>query len=309
MSSYLADWLRSQRTQLEPSTLLSYEGLVHRYIVPRLGGTPLSDLDVHALNRFYGDLLEHGGRDGRSLSLRTVHYSHSVLHKALSDATRAGRLSFNVADQVTLPRIDPSKDNAVSPLQVWTASELRRFLVYSDARRLHDAWMIAAGTGIRRGELAGLQVADVNVTRRVLHVRRAISVTRGVRRVKRPKSGRSRSLRLDDPTCRVLAHLVDNRDGDPNRYLFEGNDRGPMNPMTLTASFRRAVSHAPVPRIRLHDLRHTHATLMLEAGVPIRVVSERLGHASIRLTLDVYAHVLPAMDADAAERFAAHVWG
>ena len=150
-----------------------------------------------------------------------------------------------------------------------------------------------------------------------LTVRRALSVVKGNAQLKQPKTSRCRTLRLDTVTAQVLeqrrqtqerqrAEAREWRNGW-NLVFTDGLGRH-LEPVKITHAFRVAVRDAPVPRIRLHDLRHTHATLLLQAGVPVKVVSERLGHAQISLTLDIYAHVLPAMDADAADRFAAAVF-
>jgi len=178
--------------------------------------------------------------------------------------------------------------------------------------------MLAAATGMRRGEVLGLRWEDVDLANRSLTVRRALSVVQGHAMLKQPKTSRCRTLRLDGITIAVLeqrgrAQERDRADAvewrDHWNLVFTHTDGRHLDPVRVTHAFRRAVLDAPVPRVRLHDLRHTHATLLLQAGVPVKVVSERLGHAQISLTLDIYAHVLPAMDADAADRFAAAVFG
>ena len=151
-----------------------------------------------------------------------------------------------------------------------------------------------------------------------MSVRRALSVVRGDVRLKQPKTSRCRTLRLDSFTTSRLRQRQRDQQRDEHgadcwrndwNLVFTTPDGLHLDPTRITYEFRVAGRDAPVPPIRLHDLRHTHATLLLQAGVPVKVVSERLGHAQISLTLDIYAHVLPAMDADAADRFAAAVFG
>lgn len=156
LGDYLADWLELQRARLQPSTWESYRHKLDRYVLPRLGGVPLTALDAAALTRLYAHLLRAGGRDGRPLAPRTVKYAAAVVHAALADAVRLGLVDRNVADRAILPRRHPGRGGA-EPLEpaTWTAAELRSFLDATAAHRLHVLWVVAAGTGMRRGELLG----------------------------------------------------------------------------------------------------------------------------------------------------------
>ena len=304
VADYLARWLDVQRTQLEASTWASYAGNVRRYLLPHLGHLALRDLTVPILDAMYAALATQPGPRGRQLSLRTVRFSHAVLHKALGDAVKSGIVATNPAAHATLPRRAPDRDSDIPEVRVWTALQLRAFLDATAGDPLHRLWVVAAGTGMRRGELLGLRREDVGDG--VLHVRRSLTVVGGEVRLKRPKSSRSRALRLDYRTATALAEEA--ALPRPQRHLdliFTEADGSALDPMRVTHAFRTAVARTDLARVRLHDLRHTHATLLLQAGVPVKVVSERLGHATVALTLDIYAHVLPAMDADAAERFGA----
>jgi integrase len=318
VGEYLREWLQLQRSQLQPSTLESYRSNVERYLVPALGDVPLDQLTAAQLSAFYSRL-QHSGRhrSGQPLSLRTVQYCHGVIHKALGDAVRHELLARNVAMNATLPKVDLRGDR-VAEIHAWTAEELRRFLDHTRATPRQSLWHLAAATGMRRGELLGLRWDDVDLAGRTLSVRRSLSVIKHDARLKQPKTSRCRTLRVDAATTAVIE--ARRREQDEHRtnaaawrnewnLVFTETDGRHLDPMRITHEFRLAARDAPVPRIRLHDLRHTHATLLLQAGVPVKVVSERLGHATISLTLDIYAHVLPAMDADAADRFAATVFG
>ena len=318
LGEYLSSWLQLQRSQVQPSTWESYRVYVVRHLVPALGDTPLEKLTAAQLSVFYAELQQRGRcRGGGPLALRTVQYCHGVIHKALADAVRLDVLDRNVAEKATLPKID-IRGSGVREINCWTAEELRCFLDHTRNSPLHSLWLTAATTGLRRGELLGLRWDDVDFTNQSLTVRRALSVVKGAAQLKQPKTSRCRTLRLDAVTCEVLERRraqqlrlqATARDWRNNWNLVYTDDAGcHLDPMRITHAFRVVVRHAPVPRIRLHDLRHTHATLLLQAGVPVKVVSERLGHAQISLTLDIYAHVLPAMDADAAARFATAVFG
>lgn len=317
VDGYLTEWLQLQRSQLQASSWVSYRTYVVHYLVPAFADVPLADLTSAQLSTFYASLQQGVGFRGRPLALRTIQYIHGVIHKALADAVRLEILPRNVAANATLPRIDIRGDG-VKEISCWSVEELRRFLDHTKGSDHHPLWMVAAATGLRRGELLGLRWDDVNLPGRSLTVRRALSVVKGHAQLKQPKTSRCRTLRLDAVTTTVL----ENRRAEQQRdqaaaeqwhndwnLVFTDHDGRYLDPMRVTTAFRAAVRDAPVPRRRLHDLRHTHATLLLQAGVPVKVVSERLGHAQISLTLDIYAHVLPAMDADAADRFAAPVFG
>lgn len=321
VGTYLRDWLELQRTRLQPSTVASYAGNVRRYLEPHLGDVPLHELDILQLERLWVQLLSFGGEDGRPLSRRTVEYAAATLRSALSDAVRTDLVERNVAKLARLPTIDPDQDDSAGgELQVWTAEEARRFLQETHEDGLHDIWAVALGTGMRRGELLGLRWEDVDLDARILHVRRALQVVDGHARLKATKTLRSRSIRIDVNVVEVLRRRrrqqqlqreAAGEHGWRDRWglAFTEEDGTYLVPMNVTQAFRWRVRRVDVPTIRLHDLRHTHATLLLEAGVPIKVVSERLGHASVSMTLDVYAHVLPAMEVDAVERFTAHLYG
>lgn len=320
VGAYLDEWLELQATRIEPSTWRSYRGTVRRYLQPALGDTPLDGLGVAQLDRLYVTLLHRGGRDGAPLSLRTVRYAHTVLHKALADARKVGLVARNVSDDATLPRIDPrAVADGRDRLQTWTAAELRALLASAAGDRLRWLWWIAAGTGMRRGELLGLPWGDVDVDAGTLRVRQALSEVHGRVVLKPPKTGRSRTLHLDAATIAAFRARREEQQRDREErgpcwrndwdLVFTGRSGQPLVPDSVTRAFRQLVAAAPVAPGTLHRLRHTHATLLLEAGVPVKVVSERLGHATVNLTLNVYAHVLPSMDRDAVERFAAHVHG
>ena len=304
VGAYLTEWLELQRARVEPSTASSYAGVVANHLVPSLGTTTLEELRVTQIEALYARLLVDPGPRGRPLSLRTVRYVHAVLHKALADAVRTELLARNVADRATVPKRDHGRPQAPRELRCWTAEQLRAFLDQTAGSPYGLLWRVAAATGLRRGELLGLRWDDLDLDGRTLTVRRALTFVDGEPRFKRPKTSRTRTLRLDTTTLGFLALHRVAAEGDACGLVFN-HEGEPIDPMTVTLAFRQAVARSGLPRIRLHDLRHTHATLLLAGGVPVKVVSERLGHATIALTLDIYAHVLPAMDGDAADRFGA----
>jgi integrase len=303
LAEWLEEWSASRRHHLEASSVRSYRDMADTYLLPHLGHVPLDRLDVRTIEATYATLLSRGGRGGRPLAPRTVAYAHAVLHRALVDAVRLGVLDTNPAAAATVPRraVDGP---APRRLRVWDAEQVRHFLAVSTDHPLADLWATALGTGLRRGELLGLRHGDVDLEAARLTVAVALVHVDGTFHLKTPKTGRSRTISLDALTVAALGNRM-GTDADVRRDLpvFTDGDGAPLIPQQVSDVWRAYVRTLDLPPIRLHDLRHTHATLLLGAGVPVKVVSERLGHTKVAMTLDVYAHVLPAMDREAADAF------
>lgn len=320
VAAYLREWIELQRFRAQPGTLRGYRSIVENYLVPRIGDVPLQELEVARLERVYTDLVLRGGRHGRPLSPTTVQGARRMLGSALQDAVRAGHVERNVARLARAPkRGADGVDPATRELQVWNVDQVRRFLRAIHADPYRELWELAVGSGMRRGELLGLRWEDVDLDERLVRVRRSLRQVGGRARLKSTKSSRARSLHVDR---RVTDALAWRRQVQDREQALAGrrwcNDRGlvftdprgrHLPPRRITRHFARLLDRIDVPKIRLHDVRHTHATLMLEAGVSIKVVAERLGHTSVRSTLDTYAHVLPAMDDRAVEAYVTQVYG
>jgi integrase len=325
LDAYLAEWVQGQR--LSPATLASYRKNIRLHIDPYLGALAIARLTGSMVDAWMRKLEASGRADGQGgLSARTVRYVYTILRSALGDAVKQGRLSVNPTDRST----PPSPSEARPPeMQAWTAAELGRFLGWAEAQDpdLAMGWRLLAATGMRRGEALALRWRDVDLDAGRLAVRRSVGVVKtkgaGERLVEgSTKTGRSRVVDLDAGTVAALrayraargllaldlvrdpALVLSNLDGThrhPERFSrrFSGQ----------VAQARKALGEERLPGIRLHDLRHTHASLLLADGVPVKVVSERLGHASATITLTVYQHVHPGMGRQAADRFAALLEG
>jgi integrase len=325
LDAYLAEWIEGQR--LSPSTLSSYRKNIRLHIDPYLGEQMVARLTGPAVDAWMRKLEESGRADGQGgLSARTVRYVYTILRSALSDAVIQGRLAVNPTDRST----PPSPSEARPPeMQAWTAAELNRFLGWADAedRDLAMGWRLLAATGMRRGEALALRWRDLDLDAGRLAVRRSVGVVKakgaGERLVEGPtKTGQARVVDIDDDTVAALrayratrASLAPDlvRDAALVLATLDGTHRHPERYsrrfVEQVVQARKALGEDQLPRIRLHDLRHTHATLLLADGVPVKVVSERLGHASATITLTVYQHVHPGMGREAAERFAALLGG
>jgi integrase len=261
LDEYLDEWFSLQRTRLEPTSLSGYQLMARYYLRPRLGPRPIRSLTTRELDLHYVQLLEGGGRGGRPLSRRTVAYAHAVLRKALADAMTAGLLQENVADGATVPRIDPDRDALPDRVRTWDAGQVRRFLEATVDDELHDLWRVALGTGMRRGELLGLRWEDVDLEIPQLRVASALTCVDGRVRLKATKTRRPRTLYLDDDTATAIARQP-RRDGAPYPLVFSRPDGSPLLPQAVTDRWRAQWPGLDLPRIRLHDLRHTHATLL-----------------------------------------------
>ena len=312
LADYLDEWLERRRTRLRPSTHRSYRQLIANYLVPTLGDQRVDQLDRRAIERAYAELFRRGGHRGRPLAPKTVQYCHSTLRRALEDARLDGLIDANPADGARPPRLDPDDDEVDDAIQVWTGAQTRDFLAFVDDHDWRGLWHLAVGTGARRSELLGLRWQDVDLELAHVRLRRGLTVVDGVPRLLGTKTSRPRVVSIATSVVDALARHRDAQDrlraAAPDWYdrwglVFTAPDGGHLDPQRVTMEFRRLVRASPVPVIRLHDLRHTHASLLLAAGVPVKVVSERLGHTTIAMTMDVYGHLLPGMDADAAARF------
>lgn len=314
VADYLAEWLERRRSRLSPTTHQSYRQTIACYLTPHLGHLAPGQIDRRLLEGLYAHLLTGGGTDGRPLSPSTVKYVHAVISRALEDARIDGLIATNPARLARPPRHDPRQVTLAEELKVWTPEEAARFLAFVDDHRWRALFHLALGTGARRGELLGLRWQDVDLDAAQVRIRRALSVVDGVTRLLATKTARVRCLsvggsvvealrrhREEQERLRAAADRWDNEWG----LVFTDASGRPIDPKRVTDEFRTLVRRAPVPVVRFHDLRHAHATILVAEGVPLKVVSERLGHTHIAISMDIYGHVLPAMDADAAARFEA----
>jgi integrase len=311
LGEWLVDhWLPVMETRVKRTTLQAYRTCVNYHIAPALGGVQLGQLTSQMIIGLYQQLLAHGHvKTGAGLSPASVLNVHVVIRKALADAVDAGLIARNPADKAKPPR--PQTQGG--ELRYWTPGELRRFLKLCEGHRLHAAFHLLAMTGARRGEIAGLRWVDVDLDGARITIRQALlSVGREVY-VSSPKSYRGRTVDLDRDTVeRLRAHWERQLrekaafygHWEDSGYVFTKRDGSPLHPRTLSQAFKWLVENSDLPRIRLHDLRHTHASIAVKAGVPIGVVSERLGHASPEFTLHRYSHVMPGMQREAADTIA-----
>jgi len=318
VAEYLLErWLPLMEHSVRPSTWNGYKRGLEQHVIPTIGHLQLQRLRADHLDQLYATLVTSGRRDGTGgLAPKTVRSIHTTLHKALRDAQRKQLVTRNVAQAADPPKIRRRE------MRTWTNSQLRMFLDGMRDHPLYPAYVLAATTGMRRGEVLGVRWSDLNVD---AHPPR-LSVTQTVLSINyqitfgAPKTQRGRrSIALDPTTVRILDEhrqrqveertVLEGAYRDDLNLVFARADGTPIHPDYFSQTFDRAVARLALPKIRLHDLRHTHATLGLAAGIPAKVMSDRLGHATVAFTQDVYMHAIPQLEADAAEHVAALIFG
>jgi len=310
------EWLPAVKATVRPSTYNSYVQHVECHIAPHIGSVKLAKLTGSQVNALYAKLAESGKKDGkRGLSAMTIHHVHSCLHKACKDAVRWGHISRNPLDAADPPR---KQGDGTKEMRTWTKEQLKAFLDAMKGERLAALWHTIAMTGMRRGEAIGLRWSDVDLEAGRIAVRRALVPNDREVFVSEPKTVKGRRvIAIDQGTVEVLKGQAARQLEEQGKWdeawvetglVFTQENGAALDPEAVTRYFRRAVKESMLPPIRLHDLRHTHATLALQAGIHPKVVSERLGHATVSITLDTYSHAIPAMQEEAAALIAGLVF-
>ena len=304
LGDYLGQWLEVwAKPRVRARTYGSYRWLVGKYVMPVIGSRRLAQLTPADLQGLYNGMTEAG------YSPRTVRLTHSVVRSALAHAVKTHLIVRNPADLTEPPRQQRREMQALGP------AEAGRFLEAAKADRWSALWVLLVTTGLRPGEAMGLRWADLDGAK--LRIQR-VRLPSG--EVEEPKTARSRRVvTLPDLAVRALKEhkprqnaekLAAGREYEDGGFIFVGTLGRPVEMRSLVRHhFDRIVKAAGLPHLRLYDLRHTHATLLLAAGEHPKVVSERLGHSTVTLTLDTYSHVLPDMQTRAAEKLDAMLAG
>jgi integrase len=304
LAVFLDRWLLDIKARVSPRTYDRYAEIARKNIVPALGAVPLKKLRAQHISAAYASALAGGRRkDGTALSARTVVHIHRVLKQALTQAVQWEMIARNPAAAVKPPKVPPK------PMQTYDLAQTAELIEAMRNTRLFIPVLLAVLCGLRRGEIAALRWKNVDLMAGQIAVVESAEQTRTIIRYKEPKSGRSRTVALP---ATVLEELRAHRLRQAQELLRLGTrlfdetfvcareDGLPLQPDSFTHDWDRKIATTGLPRLRFHDLRHAHATHLLAAGVHPKIASERLGHSKIGITLDLYSHVLPNMQADAA---------
>jgi len=303
LHDYLERWLKDYvQPNLSPRSAEGYEHIMRKHLMPALGNITLTQLKAEHLQRYYSEKISSG------LSNVTIRHHHTLLHKALGTAVSWDILPRNVADSVTTPRIQ-RKD-----MQTWDESEVTRFLEEAKHTPYYALFYTTLFTGMRRSELLALRWSDVDFILSQIYVSRSLHCLKGGKIIYRPtKTAKGRrAIALTPSTFMVLSEhhktcvadrmLLNSQLSDED-LVFCHLDGKPYLPNSITHAWIKIVRKAGLKPIRLHDARHTHASIMLKQQVHPKIVQERLGHANISVTLDTYSHVAPGLQQAAAQSF------
>ncbi|MBI3073018.1 MAG: site-specific integrase [Deltaproteobacteria bacterium] len=297
VAEFLKAWLEnSARPSVRKTTYTRYESVVRVHLVPRIGGIALAKLDPATVQAMYAQM----ERDGASA--RACEMTHLVLHRALKQALKWTYVARNVCDSVDKPRSDEHE------LNVFSIEQVGALLRAAESDRLHALYVLAIDSGMRQGEIFGLQWADVDLKVGAISVSRTLVEVNGEIEPGEPKSKKGkRRIDISHASIDALREhrkrmFAEGLSAAP--WVFCDSTGGPLRKSNfLRRSFHPILKRAGLPHCRFHDLRHSSAVLMLSEGVHPKVAQERLGHSQIGVTMNVYTHVLPSMQREVAAKF------
>ena len=306
VETYALHWLENiAPVDRCPATVARYRTIITAHIIPQLGTVALQDLDGKAIDKFYAHLRTKGHRYGGGLSSMTVNHIHRRLSQILASAVKARKLARSpLSDIQTKPKPKRKK------IEILDEAELAALLAYLKGRPLYMQAMLAAYTGLRRGEVLAMRWKDIDFPKATLRVSQALEAVNGRLIIGEPKTERSR--RTISLPASLLPELARHRKEqaawrlklgmgkDPADLVFTSPMGAMIDPTVFSEAFTKEARAAGMP-ITFHGLRHSHITHLLRAGVPVHIVSARAGHARPSITLDSYSHLLGGDDEKAAE--------
>lgn len=287
LKDYLYEWLESYKIQLSYNTIRGYEVNI-RHIIRYIGNVELAELTYSDIQKCYKELL-------KTLSGTSVLYCHRVLRSALHHAERLDFINKNPCDFVYPPRKNKPH------IKILDEKQLQKLLTEISGTWLYNPVMLSAVLGLRRGEVLALRWSDVDFRRNVIYIEYSAMIVDNQFTLSTVKTDKShRMILISDVLSDYLYHYM--ACVTRSEYVCSRYNK-PISPNVLDKYFRLTVDRLGLPRVRFHDLRHTNATLLLQKGIPVKVVSERLGHSSVSITLDTYSHMLLDMQKDSSEAF------
>jgi len=302
LHSYLYLWLEQYaKNNVKGNTYDNYVLNIERHIVPLIGSIKLEKLTPLSIQDFYSKLSTEN-----ALGNTTINYIHRLLNNALKQAVKWNLITFNPCNAVTPPRKDKYEARTLTEIEV------SKLLDACQNDIMYTPILIACTTGMRRSEIVGLRWSDINFTEKTISVRHTYQKIGNEYKLMTPKNKKSsRSIAMFDV---LAAHLFKMRKIYLKNKLKYGStfhdsdhvccweDGKPIPPYCIYNAFKKISKESNITQVRFHDLRHTHATLLLSAGIPAKITSERLGHSNISTTMDLYSHVTPNMQREAADK-------
>jgi len=310
VAEYLIDWLdNTARHQIAPRTYFSYEAIIKTHLIPGIGKHPLSNLTGTIIQKYYSKemITPCAGYHKGIQSANSVRAYHRVLHRALKSAVVKRLISHNPAGD-TEPPVPVKKE-----FKSMTESQLMVFLKELKGDPHYEMFYTILFTGLRRSELLALRWQDIDLDSDCLTVNRVVHYIKGEFVFWEPKTEKSKAtisltpsnatILTDYKQRRIAEYLMLGKEFNEAELVFCHSDGSPIFPDFITKYWKHFVDRIGLSGIRLHDARHTHATLMIKKGVNIKVVQERLRHSNVQTTLNIYSHVLPGMQEEAAQIF------
>ncbi|MGM0496038.1 MAG: tyrosine-type recombinase/integrase [Bacillota bacterium] len=308
IKEWLDRWIEGRKSSLAYSTYRNYKVMIRNHLNDDIGDIKLKDLQPRQIQELLNYKLENGKKKGEGgLSTRTVKYIYQTLHAALEQAVKERLITNNVCKAVEVPKKQQEKK-----LHTWNKKQVNKFLQEAEDYRYFSLLYLAVNTGMRRGELLGLQWKDIDFDKKRITVKRQLARTdKGLifKKVK-TKSG-NRTIPITDNIVTTLKKCKIKQSENKLKLGEQYNDNdlvgcnsigNPIDPRNLVREFKKVTKEAQLPEIRFHDLRHTFATLFLEAGGPIKTLQQILGHSSITVTIDTYSHVTEEMLIEAEKK-------
>lgn len=303
---FFETWLKHEKANVSPKTHSRYEELLLKNVAPVIGAITLNKLTAAKIDACWTQLLESGRRDGKGgLAPRTVGHCRRVMLTAVEQALKWDLVKKNPV-AVTRP---PKTERAA--MTAYGAAETAEMLEALRPTRMFVPALLAALCGLRRGEILALRWRNVDLKNAVLSIVASAEQVGTEVRYKETKSGKARTVALSSTVLEELRrHKAAQAEEqlkigirpDKDSFVVAQADGSPLKPISLTHEWTRQIGKTTLPQIRFHDLRHSHATQLLAAGVHPKIASERLGHSTVGITLDLYSHVMPGMQANAAEK-------
>jgi integrase len=302
VEAYLKEWLAGLPSTVSPRTCELYGYICRIHLIPAFGSRPLSQLRAAQIQSLYSDKLSQG------LSPRTCQLIHVCLHKSLKAAVKTGILTVNACDNVT--QVKPQRRE----MKIMQPDDITKFLDEAKKGEYYALLHTYLYTGCRRSELLAVRYSDVDLKGMTMSINRSVEFIDGKVTFKAPKTASSRRLiALSPDSCAVLKEHRKAKDAEraeigleklkDDNLIFCHFDGTPLLPDSVTHAWVHLVRRCGLTGIRLHDARHSHASLLLKQGIHPKVVSERLGHAGIGITMDLYSHTVPGMQKAAALSF------